>query len=359
MSGPPHPDDEDLGPTAFIPDLDDFYEEAEVDEEAYAEMEAEHLAMEARMMGQSTPRKLDFAAYGLADPIEGSTDASQAQPRLSQIGTAPLMASQSQLALDLFGEEDDDDFEANLAYAEGGLPSSSSHRGGAAAPARPLAPPAVAPLSHFERERAADRAAEAKRVAASGGASHPLATPSSGGAVSVLPPLHRSISDLRAKVLHDDRLYVYRRAPVVGEFISMTNERGERVFLTMETAEDSAAKLAAHSALHRTQHMRREVGGQVNVRRILAQLEAESTAASMEASKVEAAARELESDPEDDERTRVRKRRLRKERLVARLDAQDARERASARNRHLWVDKYAPKGYGDLLSPEVRTRRAH
>jgi Mg-chelatase subunit ChlI len=112
-------------------------------------------------------------------------------------------------------------------------------------------------------------------------------------------------------------------------------------------------QLSAHRALHRTQQMHRELG-QMNVRKLLRQLEDESTAATLVTSRALAATRELESDEEDDERTRLRKRRQRKERLVKRLDEQEAREKSSAKNKQLWVDKYAPKGYGDLLSPEVR-----
>jgi len=92
--------------------------------------------------------------------------------------------------------------------------------------------------------------------------------------------------------------------------------------------------------------------GQVNVRKLIRQLDEEATAASIQASLDEAKAREWDSDPDDDEKTKLRKRRQRKERLVERLDRQEQSLLAAGRNRHLWVDKYAPKGYADLLSPE-------
>lgn len=97
--------------------------------------------------------------------------------------------------------------------------------------------------------------------------------------------------------------------------------------------------------------MQRDLG-QVNVRRLIRQLDEEATAASIQASLDEAKAREWDSDPEDDEKTKLRKRRQRKERLIEKLDRQDQSLAAAGRNRHLWVDKYAPKGYADLLSPE-------
>ena len=110
-------------------------------------------------------------------------------------------------------------------------------------------------------------------------------------------------------------------------------------------------QLSAHSHLQRTAQMHRDLG-QVNVRQLIRQLDEEATAASIQASLDEAKAREWDSDPEDDEKTKLRKRRQRKERLVERLDKQEQSLIAAGRNRHLWVDKYAPKGYADLLSPE-------
>jgi len=97
--------------------------------------------------------------------------------------------------------------------------------------------------------------------------------------------------------------------------------------------------------------MQRDLG-QVNVRKLIRELDEEATAASIQASLDEAKAREWDSDPEDDEKTKLRKRRQRKERLIARLDKQEQNLIAAGKNRHLWVDKYSPKGYADLLSPE-------
>jgi hypothetical protein len=113
----------------------------------------------------------------------------------------------------------------------------------------------------------------------------------------------------------------------------------------------SLFQLSAHSHLQRTAQMHRDLG-QVNVRKLIRQLDEEATAASIQASLDEAKAREWDSDPEDDEKTKLRKRRQRKDRLVERLDKQEQSLIAAGRNRHLWVDKYAPKGYADLLSPE-------
>lgn len=172
---------------------------------------------------------------------------------------------------------------------------------------------------------------------------------------SVLPPLLRSVSELRQKVLDDDRLYVYRRAPVVGEFMPVTTAAGDRVFLTMNTAEEAARKLQAHSNLHRTQQMHRDLG-QINVRAMIRQLDDEATAATMRASLAEVKAREWDSASDDDEKTKLRKRRQRKERLKAKLDLRDQSLALAARNQKLWVDKYQPKGYADLLSPETINR---
>ena len=145
-----------------------------------------------------------------------------------------------------------------------------------------------------------------------------------------------------------------------------------------------SSQLAAHSHLHRTQQMHRDLG-QMNVRKMIRQLDEEvtmseaslleraarrcrsvltgfvcscvsvpsqSTAAALQASLADAKAHEWDSDPEDDEKTRLRKRRQRKDRLKSKLDAADQALVVAGKNKRLWVDKYTPKGYADLLSPE-------
>lgn len=298
--------------SSFIPDDLDEYQPMDADdinidleeEAAFAELEAEQAAMEARITGQSAPRKLDFASYGITPnesvpppPSLGSLSATQRA--LNNNNTQQPSNTQS---LSLGFDDDDIDLTRDLpSVGTGGV---------AAKPAE-----------------------------------------SSSAAPSVLPPLNRAISDLRAKV-HTDRLYVYRRAPVVGGSISVTNAKGERVYVAMESEVESAKRLSAHTELHRRQQMHRELG-QMNVRGLLRELDAEKTAASLTLSKSLAAQLELESDDEDDERSKLRKRRQRKERLLKKLDEQEAREKSAAKNKQLWVDKYAPRGYGDLLSPEV------
>lgn len=108
-------------------------------------------------------------------------------------------------------------------------------------------------------------------------------------------------------------------------------------------------------SLHRQEQMHRELG-QMNVRLLLSQLEAEAEIKSSAASKALAEKMTLDSDDEDDEKTKLRKRRQRKERLLKRLEEKEERDRFSSRNRQLWVDKYSPRNYADLLSPEQINR---
>jgi chromosome transmission fidelity protein 18 len=323
-------DDDDAA--QYIPDdMDDYL--GDVDPDAYLAVEQEMYELEQEGessgpappapappvpsgAGQSNPRRLDFAAYGdlsgtFSDPM---------QPPASQVGTAPL-SSQLQL---------------RVGTSSQAVPSAAAASGSAG-------------LSHFQRERMAEeqRAQQQHQQPSSSMARAPSAV--------VPPPMLRSVSELRQRVLEDERVYVFRRAPAVGEFMSVTSASGNRVYLTKSSSADFEKKVAAHRRAHRTQQMHRDLG-QVNVRRMLRELDQEAMAASVKASAAEAKARELESDPEDDERTKLRKRRQRKERLIARLDKEERELKLAGQNSKLWVDKYSPRGYADLLSPEAINR---
>jgi len=325
--GPPsfQPDEDELmmaADPAFDEDMDAFLAmEAEAEAEMAAEREKERAWMESqgvesqRSAGQSAPRRLDFASYG---DLEGSFS-----------GPAEPAATQSRFSSAITEEKQ----------------SQQSSR----------------PLTHFQKERLQERkeALATRSSAPVVPSPSPSRAPSKSlsSAPSVLPPLHRSLSELRTDVLYGSARprFVYRRAPVIGEFVTVTTERGERVYLTQETEEEYFKKVVSHRVLHRTQQMRRDLG-QLDMRRMVRELEEEAHQADLACRARQVESRQYESDPEDDERTRLRKRRIRKERLLKRLVEAEEAEKRAERNRRLWVDKYAPKSYADLLSPEVINR---
>jgi len=194
----------------FVPDDMDFPDD--VDPDAYLEMEQEWDAEmreqenNLHMAGQGNPRKLDFAAFGdrsaaFSDPM---------QPPLSQAGTAPV-SSQLQLRLDTASQ----------------LPT----------------------LSNFEREQKEEAEQQLKQQQQQRGQSAVALPPQQTASrlfpsPAVLPPLMRSVSELRQRVLDDERMYVYRRAPVLGEFMPVTTAKGDRVFLTMSTQDEAAKKVS-------------------------------------------------------------------------------------------------------------------
>jgi len=338
----------DDDPTQMMPpdDMDDFLDD--VDPDAYLAVEQELYDMEQQGeegpgegpppaqnaelsgAGQSNPRRLDFAAYGnlsgvFSDPLQ--------PPAASQAATAPLTASQLQLRL------------STESQSQAVVPSAAA--------------PGPNGLSHFQRERMAEEQRQASSASVAVAGSSPFARAPS----AVVPPaMLRSVSELRQRVLDSERVYVFRRAPAVGDYMAVTVPEGagsaaagERVYVTMASRAETEKKLAAHRRAHRSQAMHRDLG-QVNVRRMMRELDEEALASSIKASAAEAKARELDSDPEDDERTKLRKRRQRKERLIARLDKADRDAKLSSENRRLWVDKYRPRSYADLLSPETINR---
>lgn len=196
----------------FVPDDMDFPDD--VDPDAYLEMEQEWDAEmrdhenNMHMAGQGNPRKLDFAAFG----DRSATFSDPMQPPLSQAGTAAV-SSQLQLRLDTASQ----------------LPT----------------------LSNFEREQREEAEQQQKQQQFQQRGQSAVALPPQQTASRLFPspavlPLLRSVSELRQRVLDDERMYVYRRAPVLGEFMPVTTVKGDRVFLTMST-QDEAAKKVSHN----------------------------------------------------------------------------------------------------------------
>lgn len=138
----------------------------------------------------------------------------------------------------------------------------------------------------------------------------------------------------------------------------MTNEGGDRVYVKLETREQHSSRMNRHAKKLKemTQHMRL---GDTPIEVMLRELDDEELGERVEAADVvldEQAERDrldMEFEAEEEERlNRVRKKISKKKAAKKRAEAMNS----SSTVHDLWVDKYAPSSYTDLLSDEKMNR---
>jgi flagellar biosynthesis GTPase FlhF len=159
------------------------------------------------------------------------------------------------------------------------------------------------------------------------------------------------------------RSYVFKRAPIHGDYVSVTSMNGTRMYLAMQTIESMEDKAhRQHRSIRRDEQQRLQLLGN-NIHDILLSLDEAESQADIDRRMTEQLPQQLSSSlvSDVDKQIKVGD----KSSLDASRDGPVHPDKVwsnmkkslpSQRKSGLWVDKYSPQGYAELLSPESINR---